>query len=438
MNKIMIGALAGIATMVVGVSSAWAADGDRAEPVSAPPCDEDTPCFDEGETCIYNNCYVPESCETAADCWTGYCGADGICAEPPSCSADADCEEGTVCYGSRCQPADLFCDVDADCGEGEICDYGMCEDRGRTCLSDGDCGELAHCVFDGSTTVETGTASATSTDPASASGGASNGSGAADDGAGADEDSSPVPDGQSEEAPMGTYVERGECRIDVEAVTESADCRAMCEAAAACAMTGGGAVPEPATPRTDSAEPQSGDGSSDSSDAAPACGDATPGGPDAGCMVPDDENQDDTAGDASYQQEMIALFIDQCTLACSYGVAIETDYAGDVSAASACLASLESCDEMETACEPEFNAIEEMMDAVGNRVDIDMGYSSAGSGATTSGVDAPRVSGDGNTQELSGSPAPDNSACSGGGGGAPVGLALLAALMLLVVRRRSA
>jgi|GEM_PF-1772919 len=434
MNKITMAALAGMATMTLGLGGAWAADGDSAEPVAAPQCDEDNPCWDEGDVCIYNSCYEPEECADAADCWTDFCGDDGFCAEPPSCSEDADCGEGTVCYGARCRPADMFCDADADCGEGQICEYGMCEARGDSCLSDAECGEFAHCVFDNYTTVETGSASANSTDPARSGGGSA---GAGGD---TDTDGAPIPDEDYEyEDPTYPYVERGRCQIDIETLPESADCRAMCEAAAACAEVGGAEPPRANS--TEPAEPQSGSASSDSgaTDAAPACGGAYPGGPDGepdtGCMEPDGDDPDDET-ETSYQEEMIATFIAQCTAMCSYGVATQPEYTDDVAAAGACLANQDSCEAIEGACEDEIDAIGSMFDIVDDRVEVEIGYQND---STATGD--PKTSGEedgGNSQALTGSPAPDNSSCNGSGGGAPLGLALLAALMLMVVRRRTA
>ncbi|TNF32464.1 MAG: hypothetical protein EP329_10090 [Deltaproteobacteria bacterium] len=410
MNKITMAALAGMATMWVGAGTAFAGESDAERaPYYEPMCQVDAECA-EGEICLWGSCYVPEACAVNADCWTDWCGSDGFCAEPPTCTEDAEC------------------------GDGNICDYGRCAPRGRTCLSDSECGEFAHCVFDSYTTVEVGTASSSATDPAQGSGSASS------DGA-ADPDESPAPP-EGEDIPYPPYVERGECRIDVEVVPESADCRAMCELAAACAAEQMNQVGQEPTRATDTAEPteaDAGGGSADSaSGAMPACdaayddGEAQPG-----CMDPYDE--DEETPDPMTNEEMIAMFVDQCTVMCSYGVATEAGSAADVSAASACLASQTSCDAMETACEDEIEVIGEMFDAISEQVDDDMLSAGGSGGDVTSALDpAKGTTDDGNVQELAGSPAPETGACNGSGGGAPLGLALLAAMMLLVWRRRTA
>ena len=405
MNKIAMAALASVATMVVGAGSALAGEGADAAPVYEPECQDASECA-EGQTCLWGTCYTPEACATSADCWTGWCGSDGFCGEAPGC------------------------ETDAECGEGNICDWGQCAPRGRSCLNDSECGDFAHCVFDNYTTVGTGTASASSTDPAPSSGGGSGSS---------EGDGAPIPPTPDGEYDVPSYIEHGECRIDVETLTEDADCRAMCEAAAACASTGVGAEPTPAPAYpTDTSEPARG-GASDSDSGAsqqPAC-DPDPSGADgadgaeAGCMEP--YPNDDPVDTSVPTEDMIALFVAQCTMACSYGVAMEPAYATDVDAAVTCLGGQASCETMETECGDEIEAIEVMLEDVGDRVDIG-GYGS--DSTATAGTD-PKVNTDGGAQSLSGAPA-DNNACNGAGGGAPLTLALAMVGLLVVTRRRRA
>ncbi|PKN55992.1 MAG: hypothetical protein CVU56_18415 [Deltaproteobacteria bacterium HGW-Deltaproteobacteria-14] len=412
MNKISMAALASVATMLVGAGSALAGEGADAAPRYEPECQDASECA-EGEACLWGSCYTPEACAVSADCWTGWCGSDGFCSEAPGC------------------------ETDAECGEGNICDWGQCAPRGRSCLSDSECGDFAHCVFDDYTTVDVGTASASSTDPAPSSGGGS-ASGSGSGSSSSESDGAPIPDPDYD---VPAYVEHGECRVDVEALPEVADCRAMCEAAAACASTGVGAEPTPAPAYpTDPSEPQRG-GASDSdggdAEAQPAC-DPDPSGPDgaeAGCMEPY-PNDDDDVDTSVPSEQMIALFVEQCTLICSYGVATEPTNASAVAAAVSCLSDEPSCDAMETACGAEIEAIEVMFEAVGERVDLGDGFASDNS-TSTAGTDPPRGNEDAGAQSLGATPV-DNSACNGSGGGAPLSLALAMAALLLVTRRRGA
>lgn len=396
-------ALASAAVLALGATSAVA---DQAPPVPPlPACEDDADCLDS-ERCVYGTCEVAQSCTSAEDCNTGWCGDDGVCAMPPPCEADAEC------------------------GEGFICDWGTCAPRGRTCLDDADCGDYAVCGEGGGDTVVV-----VDVPPASgegSSGEGSSGSGSAEAPSGASEEGAPYnEEPYSEDPPYYEGPDRGTCEIDPDAVPRDAACAALCEAAAACGLgeTSGGTTTTPSpTPYDPDDE---GGGSSGASDGAPSPPPSEDGATPAPDPAPPAEGEDDYEPSA----EEIAAFVEMCEVTCSYGVAMAVPGHDQVAAALSCIEGVATCtgDAVEAACGDELAAMEELFEAVDDVVRIDDdGIGGSANDETGGEVGTPQP-----TTDQSGRAGSQPASGCAGGPEAPFG-ALFALLGLAFVLRRRA
>ncbi|PIE16483.1 MAG: hypothetical protein CSA66_07305 [Proteobacteria bacterium] len=359
------------AALLLPAATALADDG------SAPAYDEDDSARPAGEPCDDDS-----ACDDGQTC------VNGSCVSPTACDSGDECWTGWCADGVCAEPP--ACAEDAECGEGYICDWGSCASKGNSCLSDADCGVYTRCELDGGGASE----------PSSGSAEASAQAGSGDSRQGA-------PD-----APRAEWPERGRCVIDAEVLPVAEGCVALCEAAVACEGVEGAPPPRGATP------PSQGDGS------------ATP----HPAPYPRDEDaeRDQGADDDGDDPDGVALALEACTTACSFGVALEMPGSELVADVAACLEA-NGCDAVEASCGSELEAVVEMFEAIEDVVEVGVGRAEE----TTSAAGG---TGDEASQHGTGATAGtreglDSDGCSGGGAGAPWALAL-AALMLLALRLR--